>query len=277
MTLFVVSTPIGNLDDLSSRARRILSEVDLIVAEDTRRSSILLSRWGITTSMIPLHEYNERSTLPDLIERLKAGKKIALVSDAGTPLISDPGYILVRECGGLGIAVSPIPGPCSVIAALSVAGLPTDQFVFRGFLPPKKNERRSLLISLASKNITQVFFEVPHRIASTISEMKEIMPGREITICRELTKNFEQVVLSTVEEIDSMLMAGEIPLKGEFVLLIRGTQAQKNYDEDRLLNILLKEMSPSRAASVVSKFLSLPKANFYDKALTLKRNLELEN
>ena len=277
MTLFVVSTPIGNLEDFSPRARKILQTVDLIAAEDKRRTSVLLARWSIEKPMIAMHDHNEKVLLEKMIGLLKSGKTVALVPDAGTPLISDPGYALVRECRFENIVVSPIPGPCSVIAALSVAGLPTNQFSFRGFAPAKAKERMTFLRTLSEEPLTQVFFETPHRIANTIAAMSRLMPGREVAVCRELTKKFEQVVFSSIEEIQKMFTSFEIPSKGEFVIVVKGAEINGSQHDDSLLNILLAEMSPSRAASVASKFFSSSRGQLYQRAVKLKELLDLED
>ena len=277
MTLFVVSTPIGNLEDFSFRARNVLQTVDLIAAEDKRRTAVLLARWSIEKPMVALYEHNEKDLLEKMISFLKSGKTIALVSDAGTPLISDPGYALVRECRSENIVVSPIPGACSVIAALSVSGLPTNQFSFRGFAPTKAKDRTTFLRTMSEEPFTQVFFETPHRITSTIAAMSQLMPGRDVAVCRELTKKFEQVVFSRIEEIQRMFAASEIPSRGEFVIIVRGVEIKKSTNDDLLLNILLTELSPSRAASVASKFLSSSRSQLYQRAMILKERLDLEN
>ena len=277
MTLFIVSTPIGNLEDFSFRAINILQTVDLIAAEDKRRTSVLLARWSIEKPMIALHDHNEKDVLEKMVSLLKSGKKVALVSDAGTPLISDPGYALVRECRSENIDVSPIPGPCSVIAALSVAGLPTNEFSFRGFAPAKAKDRMRFLRALAEESFTQVFFETPHRIANTITAMAELMSGRDVAVCRELTKKFEQIVFSPIEDIQTMFASSKIPSKGEFVIVVKGLEIKELKNHDLLLRLLLTEMSPSRAASVASKFFSSSRGEFYQKALKLKELLELEN
>lgn len=277
MTLFVVSTPIGNLEDFSFRAKNVLQGVDLIAAEDKRRTAVLLARWSIEKPMIAMHDHNERNLLEKMISVLKSGKTIALVSDAGTPLISDPGYALVRECRSENIAVSPIPGPCSVIAALSVAGLPTNQFSFRGFSPTKAKDRTTFLRAVSEEACTQVFFETPHRIAKTIEAMSQLMPGRDVAVCRELTKKFEQVVFSRIEEIKKKFDSSEIPSRGEFVIVVRGIEIKQSTNDDLLLNILLTELSPSRAASVASKYFSSSRSQLYQRAVRLKELLDLEN
>ena len=277
MTLFVVSTPIGNLEDFSFRARNVLQRVDLIAAEDKRRTAVLLARWSIETPMVAMHEHNEKDLLEKMISLLKSGKKIALVSDGGTPLISDPGYALVRECRLENLVVSPIPGACSVIAALSVSGLPTNQFSFRGFAPAKAKDRTTFLRTMSEETFTQVFFETPHRITSTIAAMSQLMPGRDVAVCRELTKKFEQVVFSRIEEIQKMFASSEIASRGEFVIIVRGAEIKKSTNDDSLLNILLTELSPSRAASVASKFLSSSRSQLYQRAMVLKEGLDLEN
>ena len=277
MTLFVVSTPIGNLEDFSFRARNVLRTVDLIAAEDKRRTAVLLARWSIEKPMVAIHDHNEKDLLEKMISFLKSGKTIALVSDGGTPLISDPGYALVRECRLENLVVSPIPGACSVIAALSVSGLPTNQFSFRGFAPTKAKDRTTFLRTMSEEIFTQVFLETPHRITSTIAAMSQLMPGRDVAVCRELTKKFEQVVFSRIEEIQKMFASSEIPSRGEFVIIVRGVEIKKSTNDDSLLNILLTELSPSRAASVASKFLSSSRSQLYQRAMVLKEGLDLEN
>ena len=227
--------------------------------------------------MVAMHEHNEKDLLEKMISLLKSGKKIALVSDGGTPLISDPGYALVRECRLENLVVSPIPGACSVIAALSVSGLPTNQFSFRGFAPAKAKDRTTFLRTMSEETFTQVFLETPHRITSTIAAMSQLMPGRDVAVCRELTKKFEQVVFSRIEEIQKMFASSEIASRGEFVIIVRGAEIKKSTNDDSLLNILLTELSPSRAASVASKFLSSSRSQLYQRAMVLKEGLDLEN
>ncbi|HCW88564.1 MAG TPA: 16S rRNA (cytidine(1402)-2'-O)-methyltransferase, partial [Marinobacter sp.] len=191
-TLFVVATPIGNLEDLSARARSVLGAVDRILAEDTRHSGRLLQHLGISKPMMSLHDHNERDRLEQVLDLLGQGERLALISDAGTPLISDPGYVLVRELRARGITVVPVPGACALIAALSAAGLPTDRFVFEGFLPPKSGARKRALEQCRQQTATIVFYESPRRIAGCVADMAETFGGtREIVLARELTKTFE--------------------------------------------------------------------------------------
>ncbi|MBL8243269.1 MAG: 16S rRNA (cytidine(1402)-2'-O)-methyltransferase, partial [Rhodanobacteraceae bacterium] len=188
-TLYVVATPIGNLDDLSARARQVLAEVDAILCEDTRQSGVLLRHAGISRPLLAVHEHNEGERAAALVQRLREGQRLALISDAGTPLISDPGYRLVASVRAAGCAVSPIPGPCALVAALSVAGLPTDRFSFEGFLPAKAGERRTRLQAVASDPRTLVWYEAPHRIVETLAAAVEVLGGeRRAVIGRELTK-----------------------------------------------------------------------------------------
>jgi 16S rRNA (cytidine1402-2'-O)-methyltransferase len=256
-TLFVVATPIGNLDDLSPRARQILEQADLIAAEDTRHTGRLLSHFGIKSRQLSLHDHNEESLVSRLIDHLKEGRSIALVSDAGTPLISDPGYRLLRAAHESGIRVSPVPGASAVIAALSVAGLPTDRFCFEGFLPAKRAGRRSRLQALARESRTIVCFESVHRIGESLRDLIEVFgPDRPAFIGRELTKLHEQCVSATLADLERMHNEGSIATKGEFVLAIGGNQdaaSQKvSIDLERLLRELSRVMPGSQAVDLVS-------------------------
>ena len=224
-TLFVVATPIGNREDLTPRARRILGDVDLIAAEDTRHTGRLLSHFGINTRQIALHDHNEEVTVPKLISALKEGKSIALVSDAGTPLISDPGYRVVCAAHAEKIPVSPVPGASAVTAALSVAGLATDRFCFEGFLPNKKVARMNKLRKLCDETRTIVFYESVHRIKETLKDLDEVLgAGRNAFIGRELSKLHEQCVSATLGDLQDMLADGQIATKGEFVLVVEGNR-----------------------------------------------------
>ena len=224
-TLFVVATPIGNREDLTPRARRILGDVDLIAAEDTRHTGRLLSHFGINTRQIALHDHNEEVTVPKLISALKEGKSIALVSDAGTPLISDPGYRVVCAAHAEKIPVSPVPGASAVTAALSVAGLATDRFCFEGFLPNKKVARMNRLRKLCDETRTIVFYESVHRIKETLKDLDEVLgAGRNAFIGRELSKLHEQCVSATLGDLQDMLADGQIATKGEFVLVVEGNR-----------------------------------------------------
>jgi len=224
-TLFVVATPIGNREDLTPRARRILGDVDLIAAEDTRHTGRLLSHFGINTRQIALHDHNEEVTVPKLISALKEGKSIALVSDAGTPLISDPGYRVVCAAHAEKIPVSPVPGASAVTAALSVAGLATDRFCFEGFLPNKKVARMNRLRKLCDETRTIVFYESVHRIKEMLKDLDEVLgAGRNAFIGRELSKLHEQCVSATLGDLQDMLADGQIAMKGEFVLVVEGNR-----------------------------------------------------
>jgi len=224
-TLFVVATPIGNREDLTPRARRILGDVDLIAAEDTRHTGRLLSHFGINTRQIALHDHNEEVTVPKLISALKEGKSIALVSDAGTPLISDPGYRVVCAAHAEKIPVSPVPGASAVTAALSVAGLATDRFCFEGFLPNKKVARMNRLRKLCDETRTIVFYESVHRIKEMLKDLDEVLgAGRNAFIGRELSKLHEQCVSATLGDLQDMLADGQIATKGEFVLVVEGNR-----------------------------------------------------
>ncbi len=271
--LYVVATPIGNLEDITLRALRILREADLIAAEDTRHTGQLLRHFEIDKPLLSLHEHNERNRLDQVVALLDQGKKIALVSDAGTPLISDPGFPLVRELRRRGLPVIPIPGPSSVLAALSVAGLPTDRFVFEGFLPAKGAARREQLRALASEERTLVFFESSHRVVETLADMIAALGGERLAvIARELTKRFEDIQNATLAELAEWLRADANRTRGEFVMLVAGAPAVTEVDTPenrRLLTALLAELPVSRAVVVAARLTGLRKKALYDFALTL--------
>jgi 16S rRNA (cytidine1402-2'-O)-methyltransferase len=255
-TLFVVATPIGNRDDLSPRAQQILQKVDLVAAEDTRHTGRLLSHFGIKTRQMALHDHNEETVCAKLVERLDGGENIALVSDAGTPLISDPGYRLLKLAHARGIAVSPIPGPSAAIAALSVAGLPTDRFCFEGFLPAKRAARIARLHELAADPRTVVLYESVHRIGACLEDLGEVFGvERPAFLGRELSKLHEQCVAATLAELRQMLGAGDIPTKGEFVLVVSGQETTESttveVDLDQLLETLAQHLPGSQAVDIV--------------------------
>ena len=271
--LYVVATPIGNLEDLSARAMRVLQEVACIAAEDTRHTGQLLRHYGIQTPLLSLHEHNEHARLGRVIGLLREGKAVALVSDAGTPLISDPGFPLVREVRREGLQVIPVPGPSSILAALSVAGLPTDRFGFEGFLPAKSAARRERLQALAGESRTLVFLEASHRVAETLVDLAAIFGGdRPAVIARELTKRFEEVRSDTLTGLMVWLAADPVRSKGEFVLLTQGAAPAGETDTPeirRLLTLLLAELPTSRAVAVAAKYSGLRKKPLYELALTL--------
>ncbi|MDX1498547.1 MAG: 16S rRNA (cytidine(1402)-2'-O)-methyltransferase [Woeseiaceae bacterium] len=271
-TLFIVATPIGNLDDLSPRAREALGAVDLIAAEDTRRTGRLLSHFGVKTPQFALHEHNENAACDKLLGRLGAGESVALVSDAGTPLISDPGYRLVRAAHEQGIAVVTIPGPSAVTAALSAAGLPTDRFCFEGFLPARQAARRARLAELAGETRTMVFFEAVHRIRACVDDLAEIMGAkREAFLARELTKLHEQCVRGSLGELAAGLASGAIPGKGEFVLVVAGAAggAGPGVDIDRLLGDLAAQLPAREAARIAARATGLGRNALYRRLLEL--------
>jgi 16S rRNA (cytidine1402-2'-O)-methyltransferase len=228
-TLFVVATPIGNLDDVSPRALRVLREADRIAAEDTRRTGAFLRRFGIHTPLSSYYDAAEARKVPALLEELLAGRSIALVCDAGTPLLSDPGYRLVRAALEAGIRVVPIPGPSAVTALLSVCGLPTDRFVFEGFLPLRPGRRRRRLEALAKEPRTIVLFEAPHRLEQTLREIEQVLGDREIAVGRELTKVFEEVRLGRISEIRRRF--AENPPRGEIAIAVRGCEGEAEEEE----------------------------------------------
>ncbi|MCC8988070.1 MAG: 16S rRNA (cytidine(1402)-2'-O)-methyltransferase [Candidatus Contendobacter sp.] len=278
--LYVVATPIGNLEDLSARAIRVLQEVACIAAEDTRHTGQLLRHCGIQTPLLSLHEHNERARLGQVIGLLREGKAIALVADAGTPLISDPGFPLVRELRRQGLKVIPVPGPSSLLAALSVSGLPTDRFGFEGFLPAKSAARRERLQALAGEERTLVFLEASHRVAETLADLAAVFGGdRPAVVARELTKRFEEIQSDTLDGLAVWLAADPVRSKGEFVLLTQGAAPAGEADTPeirRLLTVLLAELPTSRAVAVAAKYTGLRKKPLYELALALGGRQEVE-
>jgi 16S rRNA (cytidine1402-2'-O)-methyltransferase len=271
----VVATPIGNLADITERARQVLSTVDFIAVEDSRHSRSLLNHLQIHKPMVSLHEHNERQRYPALLERIKSGESMALISDAGTPLISDPGYHLVKHARQQGIAVIPIPGACALVAALSVSGLPTDHFRFEGFLPPKQAARRSRLEQLIEQSCTLVFYESSHRIKACIADMVSILGAeREAVLARELTKMYETIIAGTLADIATSLEQDTNQTRGEFVVMIKGlsksASAGVTEEARMLLQLLLKELPLKTATSVVSKYFNLSKNEVYQTALAIK-------
>ncbi len=272
-TLFIVATPIGNLEDLSPRARQTLARADLIAAEDTRHSGRLLSHLGIKTPQLSLHEHNEERVASTLIKELKSGKSVALVSDAGTPLVSDPGFRVVRAAHEQGIAVSPIPGPSAMTAALSASGLPTDRFCFEGFPPSRRSARRKKLQELAQESRTMVFFESVHRIGDCLQDMVEVFGyERPAFIGRELSKLHEQCLSAKLGELSEKYEDGEITAKGEFVIVVggAGSQPEAALDVDRLLTELADVLPARQAAAIVARVSGEKRNALYQRLLDLK-------
>lgn len=272
-TLFVVATPIGNLEDLTPRARQTLATVDLIAAEDTRHTLRLLSNIGAKPALMALHDHNEERALHGIIETLKDGKDVALVSDAGTPLVSDPGFRLVRAAHASGIGVVPLPGPSAVTAALSVAGLPTDRFCFEGFAPQKQAARCDWLRQLASETRTLVIYESVHRIGACLADMVDAFGAdRQAFIGRELTKLHEQCVQETLGELWRMVDDGLIKSKGEFVIVVSGVDrpAESAIDTDRMLELLGEHLGAKDAARITADLTGQKKNALYQRILELK-------
>jgi 16S rRNA (cytidine1402-2'-O)-methyltransferase len=278
--LFVVATPIGNLQDLSPRAAATLREVDLLLAEDTRHTRTLLEACGIArpaATLESLHEHNERERVPELVARLQSGLRIALVTDAGTPLMSDPGSLLVAAAALAGVEVVTIPGPCAAIAALSIAGIATDRFVFEGFLPAKSTARREALAALASETRTLVFYEAPHRLAATLDDLAAVFGAeRDAAVARELTKRFEHVYRGTLSVLSQACAADANMARGEIVLIVAGAapssdEAERARDAERVLVTLLQELPVSQAARIAAQLTGRGRKELYELALQLKQ------
>lgn len=275
--LYVVATPIGNLGDMTARAIEVLSGADVIAAEDTRHSARLLRHFGIETPTVAFHEHNEAAVGPRLLARMEGGASVALISDAGTPLLSDPGYQLVRLARERGLRVVPVPGPSALAAALSVSGLPTDRFVFEGFVPPKAAARRARLAALRDEPRTLVFYEAPHRILNALHDMAEAFGGeRQAVIARELTKMFETVRAGTLDALGAWLEADPQQHKGEFVVLVHGAAGREagapDADAERILCVLLREHSLKDAARLAAEITGQSRNLLYQRALELQRN-----
>ena len=275
-TLYVVATPIGNLEDLTPRARQTLATVDLVAAEDTRHTRGLLSHIGAKPALIALHEHNEEQAAHSVIEALNRGKTVALVSDAGTPLVSDPGYRLVRAAHDQEIPVVTVPGVSAVTAALSVAGLPTDRFCFEGFAPPRAAARRKWLEALANEPRTLVMFESVHRIRDCLADLVAVFGAeREAFIGRELTKIHEQCVHAPLGSLQDLLHAGDIVGKGEFVIVVAGKAERRAsaVDADRLLELLAPHLGARDVARIAAELTGEKKNALYERVLALKRNV----
>jgi 16S rRNA (cytidine1402-2'-O)-methyltransferase len=266
--LWVVATPIGHRDDLSARAIETLRTVAVIAAEDTRHSRPLLVHHNIDTPLIALHEHNERDAVDAVVRRMQGGDAVALISDAGTPLISDPGFRLVRAARAAGIRCIPVPGACAAIAALSVAGLPSDRFVFEGFLPPKAAARRSRLQELASDARTLIFYESSHRVAESLADMRDVFGAdREAVLARELTKLFETVLGAPLAELAARVVADPDQQRGEHVILVagRGEEADAKLAEgQRVFAILREELPPAKAAKLAAAISGAPRKSLYE-------------
>ncbi|MDM7322993.1 MAG: 16S rRNA (cytidine(1402)-2'-O)-methyltransferase [Gammaproteobacteria bacterium] len=277
-TLYVVATPIGNLTDLSPRAREVLASVDLIAAEDTRHSRKLLQHFGIATPLTAMHAHNEQQRVEDLLGRLRGGQSLALISDAGTPLLSDPGFPLVRAALRAGVRVSPIPGPSAAMAALSVCGLPSDRFIFEGFLPAKGTARKARLAELLDETRTLIFFEAPHRLLDTLRDMVVVLGAeREATLARELTKTFETVRLGTLGTLVDWVAGDEDQQRGECVILVRGgaprvAEEAAGIGQEALLRSLLAHGVPVKgAAAIAADLLGGSKKTYYQICLDMQK------
>jgi 16S rRNA (cytidine1402-2'-O)-methyltransferase len=271
-TLFVVATPIGNLEDLSPRARHTLENVDLIAAEDTRHTGRLLSHFSVKTPLFALHDHNEEKVVATLLKDLASGKSIALVSDAGTPLISDPGFRLVAAAHENDIRVVPVAGPSAVTVALSAAGLPTDRYCFEGFLPAKQKARQDKLAALKGETRSIVFYESVHRVRDSLADMVEIIGAeRAAFIGRELTKMHEQCVQASLTELLRQVDEGDIPSKGEFVIIVKGSdeQQESSFEVDQLLTELSVHLSAKDAAKIAAKITGGKRNELYERLLAL--------
>lgn len=273
-TLYVVATPIGNLADMSPRAVSVLEQVDLIAAEDTRHSQYLLAHYAIRTPMTPYHDHNETQQTPVLIEKLRAGASIALVSDAGTPLLSDPGYRLVNAAHEAGISVSPLPGPCAAIAALSAAGLATDRFMFAGFAPNKSTARKHFFEELAQETATLVFYESSHRIVDSLQDMLAVLGGQRLVLmAREISKTFETLHRAELATLCEWVQADANQQKGEFVLVVQGATRQSTgaaLDVAAVLGILLEELPLKQASALAARITGEKRNLVYKMALDLE-------
>lgn len=267
-TLFIVPTPIGNLGDITQRALDVLHSVDIIAAEDTRHTGKLLSHFNIQTRTFALHDHNEQQKAQVLVDKLLAGESIALVSDAGTPLISDPGYHLVTQCRQAGVKVVPLPGACAVITALSASGLPSDRFSFEGFLPAKSKGRKDKFMEIAKAERTCIFYESPHRITESLADMLEVLGSeREVVLARELTKTYETIQGLPLGELIAWIEEDDNRKRGEMVLLIHGHREPVNEElpdeATRTLAILVKDLPLKKAAAATAEIYNLKKNALY--------------
>ncbi|MAY43387.1 16S rRNA (cytidine(1402)-2'-O)-methyltransferase [Neptuniibacter sp. UBA6509] len=270
--LYVVATPIGNLQDMTPRAVDVLQRVELIAAEDTRHSARLMAHCGIDTRLVSVHEHNERQRIETIVHQLQSGASVALISDAGTPLISDPGYVVVKGVREAGYKVVPVPGCVAFVAALSAAGLPTDRFAFEGFLPHKSSGRKQQLKGLVDESRTLIFYESPHRILASLKDMQSIFGGdRVVAVARELTKTYETIHVDKLDALLEWMAADNNQQRGEFVVLVHGVESKGDVALDakalEVLDILLAELPASQAASLAAKITGLKKKVLYQAAL----------
>ena len=273
--LYIVATPIGNLEDISKRAVNCLSSVDFCATEDTRKSKILMNKYNINTRLVSYHNFSEKQKLKYMISNLKDGLNIALISDAGTPLISDPGYLLVKTAQEESIQVIPIPGPSSLISALSVSGFPSDKFIFYGFPPKQQKAKQSFMKSLVSENRTSIVFESKRRIKDFLENLEGLCPGRKVFIAREMTKLHETFYRGEINKVISEISLDENSLKGEFVIVIKGIKEVKKEilltnDQAKVLEIILEKMKKKEALSLASKAFGLKKNSLYKFILEQK-------
>jgi 16S rRNA (cytidine1402-2'-O)-methyltransferase len=273
-TLYVIATPIGNMDDISVRARNLLGSVDLVAAEDTRRAGQLLTRLGIRNSLLSLHEHNESQRIDGLLADLAEGRSLALISDAGTPLISDPGYRLLSEARQRGIPVSPVPGCCAAIATLSVAGLASDRFRFEGFLPARAGPRSTRLEALSQCADTMIFYESVHRIKATLAAMEKVFgDDRPATLARELTKLHETLYRGTLSDVRQQLDADPGGAKGELTLVVAGNSepiGPERQELERVLGVLLAELSHKQASALAARIIGVSRREAYEVARLLR-------
>ena len=273
--LYIVATPIGNLEDISKRALNCLSSVDFCAAEDTRKSKILMNKYNINTRLVSYHNFSEKRKLKYLISNLKDGLNIALISDAGTPLISDPGYLLVKAAQEESIQVIPIPGPSSLISALSISGFPSDKFIFYGFPPKQQKAKQSFMKSLALENRTSIVFESKRRIKDFLVNLEGLNPGRKVFIAREMTKLHETFYRGEINKVISEISFNKNSLKGEFVIVVEGIKEVKkdillSDDQAKVLEIILEKMKKKEALSLASKVFGLKKNSLYKFILEQK-------
>lgn len=279
-TLYIIATPIGNLEDISFRALSILKQVKYIAAEDTRQSKKLLSHYDITTRLVSHHKFNEHKSEQKLLKDLHTGHDIALISDAGTPLICDPGSGLVKSCHEADIHVVPIPGPSALITALSASGFSSDKFIFDGFLPEKKSMRRKLFTDLLYENRTMVFYETPHRIMATLDDIREVFSeDQPVFVARELTKKYETLYYGAISKIKELLQENESQQKGEFVIVIKGIEEMVPSSEkfnQKVMESLLRELPLKRSASLAAEITGERKNNMYKLGLEIQKKAEIK-